>query len=220
MFLSCFVLELAGAAAATVVGTDWVAGNPTDQFVLPLPHLLAIVATLAIAVGAVAANILNIYSGALSFLSMGISVGRYRRAITAVLSGVVGFLIAANAQTGPGSKYEDFLLFNAYWIVPFIAVVLVDFARRRGEYAQGEFFDRSRVIWQGLAAMLLGIAASVPFWNNPLYTGVVATSHPELGDISVVIGGIVSAVVYALLPRPRPYSPATAAMPVSPTTTA
>ncbi|GAC1339772.1 MAG: cytosine permease [Candidatus Dormibacteria bacterium] len=205
MFLSCFVLELAGAAAATVAGTNWVAGIPTDQFVLPLPHLLAIVATLAIAVGAVAANILNIYSGALSFLSMGINVGRYRRAITAVLSGVVGFAIAANAQTGPGSKYEDFLLFNAYWIVPFLAVVLVDYLRRGGKYAEAEFFDRSRVIWQGITAMVLGIVASVPFWNNPLYTGVVAKGHPELGDVSVIVGAIVSAAVYAVLPRPRPY---------------
>ncbi|MFN2451485.1 MAG: cytosine permease [Candidatus Dormibacteria bacterium] len=215
MFVSCLLLEAAGAAAATVAKTNWVSGNPTDQFVIPLDHRLAIVATLAIAVGAVAANILNIYSGALSFLSLGITIpGRYRRAITAALSGVVGFAIAANSANGPGSKYESFLLLNTYWIVPFLAVVLVDYVRRRGAYAQAEFFDRARPIWQGVTAMVAGILLSTPFWNNsPLdgfahVVGVVAKNQPQLGDISCLVGAVVSAAVYALLPRPRPYQPA------------
>jgi len=47
--------------------------------------------------------------------------------------------------------------------------------------------------------MLLGIAASVPFWNQTLFLGPVPSAHPELGDLSFFVGFVVSAVAYFLL---------------------
>jgi len=45
---------------------------------------------------------------------------------------------------------------------------------------------------------------SFPFWNNPLYTGPLATAVPALGDITFVVGFIVTALVYyALSPGVR-----------------
>ncbi len=64
---------------------------------------------------------LNLYSGAMSFLSMGVRIpARWRRAIVAVGFGVIGFVVGTTGQAGPGGKYEDFLSFNTYWIVPFL----------------------------------------------------------------------------------------------------
>jgi purine-cytosine permease-like protein len=203
VFLSCVVLEIAGAGLATVAGTSWGPNDvPTAQFIKPLPHVLAILSTLGIAVGAVAANALNVYSAAMSFLTLGIRLGwRQRRAVVALLFGFVGFLVARTGDTGPGSKYEDFLLLITYWIAPFLAVVLVDYAVRRGRYAQRAFFDARHNPWHGAASMACGIAASVPFWNQSLWQGPFALHHPEFGDLSFAVGFAVAAVIHLSLLR-------------------
>lgn len=206
VFVSCVVLEIAGAGLATVAGTAWGPKDiPTAQFIMPLPHLLAILAMVAIAIGAVAANVINIYSGSMSFLTLGIKIGlKWRRAVVGLTCGVIGLLIgfALQAEVGPGSKYEDFLLLITYWIAPFLAVVLIDYVLRRGDYGDGLiFYSSSHRAWKGLAAMLIGLAASTPFWNQTLYVGWVALHYPQLGDFSFVVGFLVAAVAYTLLSR-------------------
>ncbi|HEY0492287.1 MAG TPA: cytosine permease, partial [Candidatus Dormibacteraeota bacterium] len=71
VFVSCAVLEIAGAAAATI---SKLGANPTEQFTNPLPVWLQVLVLLGIAVGAVAANVLNIYSGSMAFLTLGINL--------------------------------------------------------------------------------------------------------------------------------------------------
>lgn len=204
LFISCALLEIAGAALGTVAGTSWGPNDvPTTQFVEPLPAALAITATVAIVVGAIAANVLNLYSAAMSFLTLGIRLTlRRRRAIVAMLFGVVGYFVGLTGIADPGGKYEAFLFFNTYWIVPFITVVLVDYALHRGRYPQQLFFDLRHRPWKGVVAMLAGIIGSVPFWNQTLFVGVVPANHPGFGDISFIVGFVVTAVVYLSL-RPR-----------------
>jgi purine-cytosine permease-like protein len=202
VFVSCAVLEVMGAALATVPGTQWAGTNPTDQLIRPLPAVLSAFVLLGVALGAVTANVLGIYSGAISVLTLGVRLPlRIRRAIVALGAGVVGYVVGVvlQAQVGPGSKYVDFLLLVTYWIGPFLAVVLVDYWLRRGEYDGRVFYDVGRRRWQGLAAMVAGIVASVPFWNNPLLTGPVAAAVPALGDVSFVVGFAVSAAVYLVV---------------------
>jgi len=201
VFVSCAVLEAMGAALATIPSTNW-SGNPTDQFIKPLPGLLAGLALLGVALGAATANVLNIYSGAMSFLTLGIRLPlRTRRAVVALGAGVVGFVVgvALEAGVGPGSKYENFLLLIAYWIAPFLAVVLVDYWIRRGNYDERVFYDPRHRPWKGLVAMVVGIIASFPFWNNPLVTGPLARAVPALGDITFIVGFIVTGAVYYAL---------------------
>ena len=203
VFVSCAVLEVAGAAAATI---SFSGSNPTQQFTNPLPFILQVAVLLGIALGAVAANVLNIYSGAMSFLTLGINVAiEKRRAISALVFGVIGLVIglALQANVGPGSKYENFLLLIAYWITPFLAVVITDFVLHHGRYPEGVFYDRAYKSWKGFIAMLAGIIATVPFWNQapPVPLGWVASNHPEYGDLSFFAGGIVATVVYLVLYR-------------------
>ena len=208
LLVSCAVLEIAGAALATVAGTNWSASAvPTGQFVEPLPEVLKIIAPLAICVGAIAANVLNLYSGAMSFLSMGVRIpARLRRAIVAVVFGVVGFLVAfLTVNTGQegesGGTYENFLFFNTYWIVAFLGVVLTDWAIRRRRLTTGLVFDRRHRNRAGVVAFVLGIAACIPFMNQTLYVGWVASTYPETGDLSFAVGFLVSAAAYWLLSR-------------------
>src|SRR5256886_17358737 len=71
VFFSCPFLEIAGAAAATI---GQLGNNPTPLFTDPLPVWLQILVLLGIAIGAVAANGLNIYSGSMAFLPLGIKL--------------------------------------------------------------------------------------------------------------------------------------------------
>jgi NCS1 family nucleobase:cation symporter-1 len=68
VLLSCTVLELAGAASTSIVLDP---DNPTGAFTQPLGAVVRDLTLLAIALGAVAANSVNIYSGALSFTATG-----------------------------------------------------------------------------------------------------------------------------------------------------
>jgi purine-cytosine permease-like protein len=203
VFLSCVVLEVAGAALVTVAGTKWGATDiPTAQFIKPLPEWLSILTLLGIALGTVSANVINIYSGAMSFLTLGIKLTlRQRRALTAVGAGVIGYIVgvALQASVGPGSKYESFLLLISYWIAPFLGVVLVDYWLRRGEYDEKLFYDTHYRPWKGFVAMLAGIGVSFPFWNNPLFPPVIPNQVPGIGDITFVVGFVVAAAVHLVL---------------------
>ena len=201
VFGSCLVLETAGAGVATLHGSS---ANPTTNFTAPLGHALGDAVLIGIAFGAVAANVLNIYSGSMSFLTLGIELPlRLRRALVAMLSGGLGLGIglAFKAQVGPGSHYENFLLAIAYWITPYLAVVLIDYWLRRGVYDEREFFDRGRRCWKAPLAMAAGIGASVPFWDqgHPIPLGAVPKNYPEVGDLSFFVGFAVAALVYLAL---------------------
>jgi NCS1 nucleoside transporter family len=198
VFVSCVVLEVAGAASATIAGgpTD----NPTAAFTSHLPIAVAKLTLLAIAVGAVSANVLNIYSGAMSFLAVGIRLPlNQRRAIVALGFGVIGFFLAWSGLHDAGSKYENFLLVISYWIGPWLGVYLTDQLLRMGNRVDGFLFDRKHNPWAGAAAMALGMAVSIfVFSNQTEYVGWVPKHHPAFGDITFEVGFVVSAVLYAL----------------------
>lgn len=66
-------------------------GNPTVAFTDTLPSALVGVTLLCIVVGGISANVINIYSGTMSFLAMGIRLPlTLRRAIVALVFGVLG----------------------------------------------------------------------------------------------------------------------------------
>ncbi len=196
--LSCVFLELVGAASATIATKHGL--SPTGAFTAPFPTAVADIVLLAIAVGAVAANVLNIYSGSMSFLTLGIRLHlTLRRALAAVGFGAAGLVVALFGLNDV-DKYENFLLIIAYWIGPWLAVVLTDqLLRRRGDLV-GMLYDRRHVSWAGPLAMLVGMAVSIPLFSNQTeYVGYFAQHHPGLGDLTFEVGFVVAAVVYAAL---------------------
>ncbi len=128
LFLSCALLEIVGAAVGTAVSADNALAGPGGMTGL-LATPLADLTLLAIALGAVSANVLNIYSGALSFTAIGIKLPlALRRAIVALGFGIIGFFLAWSGLHNAGAKYENFLLIIAYWIAPWLAVYFCDHA--------------------------------------------------------------------------------------------
>ena len=206
VFISCVVIETAGAALATVAGTKWGPTDiPTVQLQKAMPDLVYYLTLLCIAVGAVCANAINIYSGTMSLVALGIrEMGmtlRQRRAALAIVAGVVGYIIGVvgQANVGPGSKYEYFLLFISYWIGPWLAVVLTDYWMRKGDYGDESLFFNTRYQrWQGVAAMAIGLVVSVFLFGNAfsIYTGVIPNANPGIGDITFIVGFLLTAVLY------------------------
>jgi nucleobase:cation symporter-1, NCS1 family len=211
-FVSCTLLMAAGAASASIAGAAKDA-TPTDAFVHSMPPVIADLTLIAIAIGAVAANALNIYSGAMSFLAAGVRIPfRLRRAIIALGFGVLGFVIAlVSILSDSTSAYENFLLVIAYWIAPWLGVVLADRLLRRGT-AIAEFLPDSAKYRNpaGLLAFLAGLVVSILLFSNQvLFTGLLVQATgglaSPLGDLTPLVGFLLAGVLYAVLfPAFRP----------------
>jgi NCS1 nucleoside transporter family len=200
VFISCFVLELLGAASATIAAPA--EATPTEAFTSEMPSLIAHLVLLGIVVGAVSANAINVYSGTMSFLALGISLPlALRRAIVAVVFGLLGGLVAWNGLSDV-TKYENFLLVIAYWIGPWLGVVFTDWYLRRGHRVDGFLFDRRHNPWAGATAMLVAIVVSIWLFSNQVqYTGPLPTRFPALGDIAFEVGFVLAAVLYYVFYR-------------------
>jgi nucleobase:cation symporter-1, NCS1 family len=198
-FVSCCLLEIAGAAVVTAGQT---AVNPSS-FTALLPSFLGKLTLLAVCLGAVAANVLNVYSGAMSFMALGVRIGLTQaRAIVAVVFGILGLVVASFGLRNAGASYEAFLLVIAYWIAPWLGVVYVDRVLRRGEDVGAIAQDRGHRNLAGVLAMVIGLAVSIPlFSNQELYEGPVPTANPIAGDLTALVGFVVAAVAYAVLFR-------------------
>jgi NCS1 nucleoside transporter family len=205
VFLSCIILELAGAVLVTVSGTKWgTADIPTAQLQRAMPDLVYYPTLICIAIGAVAANAINIYSGTMSLVALGIrEMGlslRQRRAMLAILAGVIGYFGGLILESrGVASQYTNFLLLISYWIAPWLAVVFTDYWLRRGDYGDESMFYNTKYLrWQGFVAMAAALVVSVGLFANifGLYVGPIANSYPQIGDITFIVGFVVSAVLY------------------------
>jgi len=197
VFASCVALEIVGAASATIPGQN---ANPTALFTSHMSTAVADITLVAIAIGAIAANALNVYSGVMSFLSTGIRLPlKMRRAIVALGFGSIGFVLAGTGLHNAGTDYENFLLVISYWIGPWLGVFFTDWVLRRGQRVDGFLFDRKHNVWAGAAAMLIGMGISIWLFSNQTeYVGLIAKAHRGIGDLTFEVGFVLSAVLYAL----------------------
>jgi NCS1 family nucleobase:cation symporter-1 len=199
-FLSCCLLEIAGAAVVTAGQTEV---NPSS-FTALMPSFLGKATLLAVCLGAVAANVLNVYSGAMSFMALGLKLPLSKaRAVVAVVFGILGLIVASFGLKNAGASYEAFLLIIAYWIAPWLGVVFVDRYLRRGQDFGALAQDLRRSNPAGVIAMAVGVLVSVPlFSNQEKYTGPIPHANGNFGDLTALVGFVVAAVLYAVLYKP------------------
>lgn len=199
--LSCVWLEVLGAGLATLRTVD----VPTDLVTGLLPHSLGVLAMLAVVLGTITANVLNIYSGSLSVLAIDTRFVRAllpRRWVAVLVVGVLGALLSLSGAHGYYAKYENFLLLLSYWVAPWVGVVFVDyFLLGGGRFGLQRLYDRRHVLGPGLAAWAIGVLVSVPFFNQALYVGPAARHWPGLGDISYYVSLVVAGAVYYVWAR-------------------
>jgi NCS1 family nucleobase:cation symporter-1 len=162
-------------------------------------------ALLAVMFGAVTSNAMNDYSGSLAVQAAGI---RIRRNWSAALSTVVALFLILWLNSGNlSSKFQNVLLLSAYWIAPFLAIILIDWYRRRGGVTRENLvllmrFSNLSAGWPALVALVIGFGAMLPFMNTGLIVGPVATALHG-ADLSFYVGFIAAAVVYSALRRPH-----------------
>jgi len=78
-------------------------------------------------------------------------------------------------------------------------VIFVDYWLRRGDYGDESIFYNTKTFrWQGLVAMAVGLLVSVYLFANVfgVYVGPIPTNNPDVGDITFIVGFVISAVLY------------------------
>ncbi len=168
------VFALAGGALASfgieVIGAFVGSLTPGKGFFVALNSFAGVfgpLAILAVVLGAMAANALNIYTNALSALVLDIKAKRW---ITVVAGGLVGLALSIAGQANFQVNFENFLLVLDYWITPWLGVVLVDhFVARRTTVES----SANPLPWdsRALIAYLLSVLVSVPFMVPALHLG-------------------------------------------------
>ncbi len=203
LFLSTTFLEVVGVAAATTITSS--TDNPVASFTGTLPTALANATLLCIALAACSANILNVYSAGLSFMAIGIRLpARHGRAYLAAGFGIIGGILSWTALSDGATKYQNFLLVVAYWLGPWLGIILADRllfpARRLGSLNHAFVQDRRYSNWAGVIALLIGVGVSVVLFSNQTeYVGLVVRHHPAFGDITFAVGACLAALVYTAL---------------------
>jgi NCS1 family nucleobase:cation symporter-1 len=185
--VSTIWIEMLGA----LLGASIALSKPSDLFTAWMPGWFRLPLIVAIVIGTISANILNIYSATLSSLAVGF---RLKQTHAALLTGVIGTIISVLAAENFISNYESFLFFLGYWTMPWIVVMVAGHYTRRA----------SRIgVSAGFVAWVIGMAASIPFFNQyPLFVGAFAATHPRWGDISFAVSAVVAGLAYFGLTRP------------------
>ncbi|MGO8871599.1 MAG: purine-cytosine permease family protein [Acidimicrobiales bacterium] len=160
--------------------------------------ILGVLALLAVMFGAITSNAMNDYSGSLAAQAGGV---RIKRHISAALGTVIAFFLILWLHTGDiSAKFQNVLLFTAYWIAPFLAVVVIDWRERGGRAERSTLvhmleWGNLRSGWPALLSLVVGFGAMVPFMDTGLLVGPVSKAL-DGADISFIVGFVVAGLVY------------------------
>ena len=78
-------------------------------------------------------------------------------------------------------------------------MIFVDYWLRRGDYGDESIFYNTKIFrWQGVVAMAVGLVVSVYLFSNVfgVYVGPIPTNNPDIGDITFIVGFVITAVLY------------------------
>lgn len=212
--------------AGTVISSAWMMilgvvltlGIPKflDNASVNLAQLLgkgavAVLMYLVIALGIIAVNVLNLYGAFMSITTCTQAIFKYavtrRNRFTFVtVMALIGTVLALAGQGHFLDNFTNFILFLAYFLIPWTAINLVDFYFvRRGEYSIADIFKLDgiyhRYNWRTLTVYLIGVLVEIPFMNTTLYVGPLSKAMGG-ADISWIVGLVVSAPFYYLVTKP------------------
>jgi NCS1 family nucleobase:cation symporter-1 len=209
--LSAGWLEILGL----LVATQATGGESSDTINQVLGGgLLGGLAMVAIALGTVAVNAMNDYTGSLSLQAAGL---RIPRVWSALVVAVLGFLFTLYLNSGDfAGKFTNFLLFISYWISPWAGVVLADWwlRHRKADVSGLTNFGGLPSGLLALVAAVVGFLVSLPFQSSSLGFDIAA-NYPWLpinwvtvnqlhgADIAYYVGFAVAFVIYGLGARGR-----------------
>ncbi len=201
---SVFGFTLAGVAIAYIAVQALgiaAAGVLTDQTAEGVRTVmgggaLGALVLLAIALGSVASNAMNDYSGSLALQTAGVKV---RRPWSAAVVAVAAFGLIMWLHSGDlASRFQSLLLFVSYWIPAFVAITAIDWRYRS---AGRDAVDPSRETTPqtdalvALVSFAVAFAAAVPFMNNDVVAGPVA-NRLHGADLAYFVNFVVAVAIY------------------------
>jgi len=158
--------------------------------------------------GIIAANVLNLYGMFMSATTTitalkSFQVHRGARTIFVFVAAVIGTTIAIAASANFLTNFENFILFLAYFLIPWTAINLTDFYFvRKEKYDIASIFSPDgiygRLDWKTMLAYLVAIGIEIPFMSTTFYTGPMVANLGG-GDISWILGLIVASGLYYVL---------------------
>ncbi|MGC8546786.1 MAG: purine-cytosine permease family protein [Thermoplasmata archaeon] len=151
-----------------------------------------ILSLMAIVLGGISANVLNLYSSTLSGLVGGI---RIKRTKFVGIIAIVGLILSILFYSGFYQFFESFLFILDYWISPWVAILIIDFLIFR----EFKLNFKNEINLEGLFSYLGGLFVSIPFMNISIgsfsYTFPVSRYLGGI-DISYFISFIVAGILY------------------------
>ncbi|MHB8147039.1 MAG: purine-cytosine permease family protein [Vulcanimicrobiaceae bacterium] len=202
----CIALEIMGAATVTAAHhVNFSTTVPTQAISALLgPGIMGKLVLATVVLGTLTANCMNLYSGALAAL-VAFRI-RISRASAAFAVGIIGAAIATGGghPRSTAEFYTNFLLLLSYWASPWAGVVFADWLAHRREDRNPDDVPA----WGfGTLAWIVGLLASLPFWNQAWFVGPVARAQPQIGDLSYYVGFIIAALcTYAFARIRKGYS--------------
>ncbi len=166
-------------------------------------NIVAALAMVAIAIGTIAVNAMNDYTGSLSLQAAGLRIPRvYSAAAVAVLGFLFTLFLQYNGDFA--GNFINFILFISYWITPFVGVVLADWWLRDRKADATSIVDFARLPsgTVALVALIVGFVVGIPFQNSTLGYNVggpfnyVTANYLHGADLAYYVGGIVAFLIY------------------------
>ncbi|MEA2549282.1 MAG: nucleobase:cation symporter, family [Chloroflexota bacterium] len=166
-------------------------------------NVVAALAMVAIAIGTIAVNAMNDYTGSLSLQAAGLRIPRvYSAAAVAALGFLFTLFLQYNGDFA--GNFINFILFISYWITPFVGVVLADWWLR-GRHADARSIVDFASLPSGtvaLVALVVGFVVGIPFQNSTLGYNVggpfnyVTATYLHGADLAYYVGGLVAFAIY------------------------
>lgn len=191
-----------GALLATVVDMH----DPLANIPRILPSWYLLLFLIAVICGAVANNVLNLYTAGLGLLALRVRAPRW--------ASVLGIGVGASALTYIAvfiynfmELYAQFLSLTLCFLSPWAAVLLVDYGVRRGHYdapalhtwGKGRYWYRGGVSFPGIASYLLGIVAAFAVSSSALWQSPISVRYLGGADLSAFAGLLVAGALYFML---------------------
>ncbi|HEX6288802.1 MAG TPA: cytosine permease [Herpetosiphonaceae bacterium] len=193
-----------GALLATLVDmNDPLANVP---HLLPVWYILIFLA--AVLIGAVANNVMNLYTAGLGLLALRVHAPRW---IAVLVIGVIASMMTYIAvfMVDFMTFYAQLLLLSLCFLAPWAAILIVDYWLRGGRYhirglhtwGSGPYWFRNGVNRSAVVVYLAGIIASFAFSNSTLWASPLVIAYLGGADLSLFVGMVLTGTLYYVTER-------------------
>jgi NCS1 family nucleobase:cation symporter-1 len=207
-FVSLVYCELIGVCFAFAIGGDL--SDPVADLPKVVPGWFLVPLLLTVIVGSVATNVPNGYTAGLGLIALRLPISRVTSMMVIAGSTLV-FRIFTMMYGHALDLYQQWLGYILMWTCPWVAIVVVDYFMRKGEYdaedlmlwGRGRYWYTAGICFPGVAAFLIGLGASFLFANGDTYSSPLMVRYFGGTDVSFEAGMLVAGLVYYLLTRRR-----------------